>query len=122
MKRVMYLFVAALVSTMVLAPAAAAQGENLQQLQQALQQARQQAQDNVQQAQQYMESPEGQQTLQQAQENLQQAGQQLQQAREGVQKAVQERTVVIEQTAPLPPSGGAGVGALAAPAAALLVG
>jgi hypothetical protein len=71
-----------------------------------------------------MESPEGQQALQEAQQNLQQAGQQLQKAREGAQEKMQEVTSTMERTA-LVKSGGPGlgsVGALAAPAAALLVG
>jgi DNA anti-recombination protein RmuC len=169
MKRVIYFVVAALVTTVVIAPSVAAQGETVQQaqerllaaqakvqeaqqymqtpegqqaladarasLEEALQAAQQQAQDRVeaaqqraqdrvQAAQQYMESPEGQQALQEAQQNLQQAGQQLQKAREGAQEKMQEVTSTMERTA-LVKSGGPGlgsVGALAAPAVALLVG
>src|SRR5829696_6103627 len=113
MKRVIYFVVAALVTTVVIAPSVAAQGETVQQ-----------AQERLQAAQQYMESPEGQQALQEAQQNLQQAGQQLQKAREGAQEKMQEVTSTMERTA-LVKSGGPGlgsVGALAAPAVALLVG
>src|SRR5215212_141671 len=148
MKRVMYLVMVALVSTMVVAPPVAAQAENLQQLQQALQQ----AQDGVQTAQQYMQSEAGQKALQDAQNNLQvardnardylqnaegvqQLQQNLQQAQANVQQAVgqlqkareglwEEATSKMERTA-LVKSGGPGMGclgALAAPAAALLVG
>src|SRR5215212_7181864 len=169
MKRVMYFVVAALVSTVVVAPFAAAQGEQAQQaledaqarvdqarqfmqspegqaaleevqsdledarghLQQQGEQARENAQhalglaqDRVDQAQQYMQSPEGQAALTDARASLEQAGQQLQQAREGAQEQMQEVTSKMERTA-LVKSGGPGlgsVGALAAPAVALLVG
>src|SRR5215216_3908251 len=124
MKRVICLVIAALVSTVVVAPPVAAQGENLQQLQQALQQ----AQNGVQQAQQYMQSEAGQNALQDAQNNLQQAQANVQQAVGQLQKAREgsweEVTSKMERTA-LVKSGGPGlgsVGALAAPAAALLVG
>src|SRR5215211_1278711 len=124
MKRVMYLVMVALVSTMVVAPPVAAQAENLQQLQQALQQ----AQDGVQTAQQYMQSEAGQKALQDAQNNLQQAQANVQQAVGQLQKAREgsweEVTSKMERTA-LVKSGGPGMGslgALAAPAAALLVG
>jgi predicted metal-dependent hydrolase len=83
------------------------------------QQALQQAQDRVEQARQYMQSPEGQQALEEARAILQQALQQMQGA---VQEKKQEVTAKIETTKGLPSSGGAEVGALVAPAAALLVG
>src|SRR5215208_3053035 len=83
------------------------------------QQALQQAQDRVEQARQYMQSPEGQQALDEARAILQQALQQMQGA---VQEKKQEVTAKIETTKGLPSSGGAEVGALVAPAAALLVG
>jgi len=171
MKRVTYLVVAALVSVVVVAPTAAAQGEQLQQalrdaqtrvqeaqqymqspqgqtaladaqaslqtavdnarenlqsedVQQQLEQAREQAQAKVDQAQQYMDSPAGQAALADARTSLEQAGQQLQQVREGAQEKMQEVTSKMERTA-LVKSGGPGVGslgALAAPAAGLLVG
>jgi outer membrane lipoprotein-sorting protein len=62
MKRLIYLIVAALVSTVVVAPSAAAQGENVQQLQQTLQD----AQARVAAAQEQMQSPEGQAALAEA--------------------------------------------------------
>src|SRR5215204_4572107 len=117
MKRVTYLVVAALVSVVVVAPTAAAQGEQLQQ-------ALRDAQTRVQEAQQYMQSPPGQAALADARTSLEQAGQQLQQVREGAQEKMQEVTSKMERTA-LVKSGGPGagsLGALAAPAAALLVG
>ena len=120
MKRVMYVVVAALVGMVAVAPVAAAQGENLQQLQQAWGE----AQERVQTAQQYMQSEQGQQALEDAKVKLQEAGVQLRQARESVQGKMQEVTSKMERTA-LVKSGGPGlgsVGALAAPAAALLVG
>src|SRR5829696_1180878 len=83
------------------------------------QQALQQAQDRVEQARQYMQSPEGQQALEEARAILQQA---LQQVQGAVQEKKQEVTAKIETTKGLPSSGGAEVGALVAPAAALLVG
>jgi DNA repair ATPase RecN len=99
MKKVIYLVVAALVSMGVIAPPAAAQGGNVQQLQEALQQAR----DSVEQAQQYIQSPEGQQALEDARSSLQQAidnaqeyiqspeGQQrLQEARDNAQAKVEQ--------------------------------
>src|SRR5215212_5860022 len=83
------------------------------------QQALQQAQARVDEARQYMQSPEGQQALEEARAILQQALQQMQGA---VQEKKQEVTAKIETTKGLPSSGGAEVGALVAPAAALLVG
>jgi uncharacterized phage infection (PIP) family protein YhgE len=174
MKRVICLVIAALVSTVVVAPPVAAQGENLQQLQQAwgeaqervqtaqqymqseqgqealaeaqtslqqaldnaqqylqseegqqqLDQVHQQAVERVETAQQYMQSEQGQQALEDAKVKLQEAGVQLRQARESVQGKMQEVTSKMERTA-LVKSGGPGlgsVGALAAPAVALLVG
>src|SRR5215203_3246894 len=136
-KRVLYLAVAALVAMLILLPPTMAQGEqaqervqearaSLQQPQQQGEQARenaqqalQQAQDRVEQARQYMQSPEGQQALEEARAILQQALQQMQGA---VQEKKQEVTAKIETTKGLPSSGGAEVGALVAPAAALLVG
>src|SRR5215207_4188462 len=79
----------------------------------------QQAQEKVQEAQAHLESPEGQQALEEARAILQQALQQMQGA---VQEKKQEVTAKIETTKGLPSSGGAEVGALVAPAAALLVG
>jgi hypothetical protein len=126
MKRVIYLLVAALVTTVVIAPSVAAQGENVQQVQERLQA----AQDKVLEAQQYMQSPEGQQaledawvSLEEARASLEEAGQQLQKAREGAQEKMQDVTSKERTTKEdLPKSGGAGIGSLAAPAAALLVG
>src|SRR5215211_7459482 len=159
MKRVIYLVMAALVSTVVVAPSAAAQGEQAQEwvqnAQNSVDQARQymetpegqealdaartslqergeqarenaqqallQAQARVDEARQYMQSPEGQAALEEARTNLEQALQDLQGA---VQEKKQEVTSKMERTA-LVKSGGPGVdslGALAAPAAALLVG
>src|SRR5215211_7931719 len=114
MKRVMYLVMAALVSTVVVAPFAAAQGEQAQERVD-------QAQARVDQARQYMESPDGQAALEDARASVEQALQDLQGA---VQEKKQEVTSKMERTA-LVKSGGPGVdslGALAAPAAALLVG
>ena len=114
MKRVMYLVVAALVGTVVVAPAAAAQGEQAQEWVQ-------NAQNRVDEARQYMETPEGQAALADARASVEQALQDLQGA---VQEKKQEVTSKMERTA-LVKSGGPGVdslGALAAPAAALLVG
>src|SRR5215204_3054365 len=155
MKRVMYLVMAALVSTVVVAPSAAAQGEQAQewvqnaqnsvdqarqymetpegqaaldaarasreQARENAQQALQDAQNRVDEARQYMETPEGQQALADARASVEQALQDLQGA---VQEKKQEVTSKMERTA-LVKSGGPGVnslGALAAPAAALLVG
>src|SRR5215213_681993 len=92
---------------------------SLQQPQQQGEQARENAQQALQQARQYMQSPEGQQALEEARAILQQALQQMQGA---VQEKKQEVTAKIETTKGLPSSGGAEVGALVAPAAALLVG
>src|SRR5215203_4939879 len=117
MKRVMYLVMAALVSTVLVAPSAAAQGEQAQERVQ-------QAQDRVDQARQYMESPEGQAALADARASLEQALQDAQAAVQGaVQEKKQEMTVKMEGTAPLPSSGGPAIGfsAVAAPAFALLV-
>src|ERR671910_120913 len=107
MKRVIYLVVATLVGMVVVAPSAAAQGE--------------QAQDRVDEARQYMQSPEGQARLDEARTNLEQA---LQEVQGAVQEKKQEMTVKMEGTAPLPSSGGPAIGfsAVAAPAFALLVG
>ena len=112
MKRVMYLVMAALVSTVVVAPPVAAQGEQAQEWVQ-------NAQDSVDQARQYMESPDGQARLDEARSNLEQA---LQDVQGAVQEKKQEVTTKIETTKGLPSSGGAEVGALVAPAVALLVG
>jgi F0F1-type ATP synthase membrane subunit b/b' len=119
MKRVIYLVVAALVATVIIAPFAAAQGENEQQVQERLQQ----AQDKVLEAQAYMQSPEGQQALEEARTNLQEAGQQLQKAREGAQEKMQEVTTKMERTG-LVKSGGVALSepGLMLPAAALLLG
>ena len=114
MKRVLYLAVAALVSMVVVAPSAAAQGEQAQEWVQ-------QAQQRVDEAQQYMQTPEGQQALADARASVEQA---LQQVQGAVQEKKQEVTSKMERTA-LVKSGGPGlgsVGSLAAPAAALLVG
>ena len=102
MKRMIYLAVATLVTTVMTVVPAAAQGENIQQ-------ALQQAQEKVQQAQQYMESPEGQQALQEAQDNLQQAidnaqenlqspevQQALEQARQLAQEKVQAAAAFVK--------------------------
>src|SRR5215217_4291069 len=142
-KRILYLAVAALVAMLILVPPVMAQGEQAQERVD-------QAQQRVQDAQAYLDSPEGQAALEdaraqledaranlqergeQARENAQQALQQaranLEQALQDVQGAVQEKkqevTSKMERTA-LVKSGGPGlgsVGALAAPAAALLVG
>jgi len=103
----------------------------VQQLQERVQQALQQAQVRLQQALQHMQSPQGQEALQQArddlqqaQNNVQQAVQQLQKARKGAQEEMQERTLVIERTTieKIPKSGGAALGSLLPPAAALLLG
>src|SRR5215211_7339726 len=143
-KRVLYLAVAALVAMLILLPPTMAQGEQAQERVQ-------QAQEKVQEAQAHLESPEGQQALQdtwvsleearaslqqpqqqgeQARENAQQALQQaqdrvqqsLQQMQGAVQEKKQEVTAKIETTKGLPSIGGAEVGALVAPAAALLAG
>src|SRR5215210_4665760 len=111
-KRVLYLAVAALVAMLILLPPTMAQGEQAQERVQ-------QAQEKVQEAQAHLESPEGQQALQDTWAILQQALQQMQGA---VQEKKQEVTAKIETTKGLPSSGGAEVGALVAPAAALLVG
>src|SRR5215217_5341963 len=113
-KRVLYLAVAALVAMLILVPTALAQGEQAQEWVQ-------NAQNSVDQARQYMETPEGQAALADARASLEQALQDLQGA---VQEKKQEVTSKMERTA-LVKSGGPGVdslGALAAPAAALLVG
>src|SRR5215212_3612475 len=83
------------------------------------QQALQQAQARVDEARQYMQSPEGQARLDEARTNLEQA---LQDVQGAVQEKKQEVTTKIETTKGLPSSGGAEVGALVAPAVALLVG
>src|SRR5829696_60237 len=111
-KRVLYLAVAALVAMLILLPPTMAQGEQAQERVQ-------QAQEKVEEARQYMQSPEGQQALEEARAILQQALQQMQGA---VQEKKQEVTAKNETTKGLPSSGGAEVGALVAPAAALLVG
>src|SRR5215203_1295577 len=111
-KRVLYLAVAALVAMLILLPPTMAQGEQAQERVQ-------QAQERVEEAQAHLESPEGQQALEEARAILQQALQQMQGA---VQEKKQEVTAKIETTKGLPSSGGAEVGALVAPAAALLVG
>src|ERR671916_664406 len=119
MKRVIYFFVAALVTTVLIAPSVAAQGETVQQAQERLQA----AQDKVQEAQQYTQSPEGQAALEEARASLEEAGQQLQKAREGAQEKMQEVTSEMERTA-LVTSGGEALSnpGLLLPAAALLVG
>jgi len=66
LKKVIYLVVAALVSTVVVASSVAAQGENVQQT-------LEQAQASVAAAQQYMESPDGQAALADAQVRLEEA-------------------------------------------------
>ena len=85
------------------------------------QQALQDAQAWVDEARQYMQSPDGQAALADARASVEQALQDLQGA---VQEKKQEMTVKVEGTAPLPSSGGPsiGFGAVALPAAALLVG
>ena len=72
MKRVIYLVVAALVGTVVVAPSVAAQGEQAQEWVQ-------NAQNSVDQARQYMETPEGQAALEEARASLEQARENLQQ-------------------------------------------
>jgi ElaB/YqjD/DUF883 family membrane-anchored ribosome-binding protein len=164
MKRVLYLAVAALVSTVVVTPSATAQGEQaqewVQQAQNSVDEARQylesptgqealanararledaranlqergeQARANAQQAlqdaqawvdeaRQYMQSPDGQAALDNARASVEQA---LQQVQGAVQEKKQEVTMRVERTGGLPSSGGAQVGALVAPAVALLVG
>src|SRR5215208_5101520 len=141
-KRVLYLAVAALVAMLILLPPTMAQGEQaqerVQQAQEKVQEAQahlespegqqalqdtwvslEEARARVDEARQYMQSPEGQQALEEARAILQQALQQMQGA---VQEKKQEVTAKIETTKGLPSSGGAEVGALVAPAAALLVG
>ena len=134
MKRVVYLVVATLVTMVVTVLPAAAQGENVQQAQDAVQQ----AQETMQEAQQYMQSPEGGQALQQSQEKLQeaqndlvQATQQFEKAREAEmevtsksERTTQEGTSKSERTTRegLPPSGGASVGSMLLPVATLLLG
>src|SRR5215211_4066739 len=118
-KRVLYVAVAALVAMLILLPPTMAQGEQAQERVQ-------QAQEKVQEAQAHLESPEGQQALQDTWVSLEEARASLQQALQQVQGAVQEKkqevTAKIETTKGLPSSGGAEVGALVAPAAALLAG
>ena len=87
MKRVLYLAVAALVSMVVVAPAAAAQGEQAQEWVQ-------QAQNSVDQARQYMETPEGQQALEDARANLQERGEQ---ARANAQQALQDAQAWVDE-------------------------
>jgi hypothetical protein len=94
MKRVMYLVMAALVSTVLVAPSAAAQGEQAQQ-------ALEDAQARVDQARQYMQSPDGQAALadarasmEQARDNLQQQGEQ---ARENAQQALLQAQASVDQ-------------------------